>query len=806
MQQHSLNKSIAQIKPPHMGPGSPFHQKANEPASCHDNLQGAAMDSPLQQTLREQAELFRQLTENIQEVFWLASADECQVFYVSRSYEDIWGRSCESLLRDPMSWLEAVHPEDRPRVEAELALDRGHRFTREYRIVRPGGTIRWILARGFSVPDEKGSPYRIAGLAEDITERKQAAQAARKSASDLAEAQRLARMGSWSFDLRTKEVVWSDELCRIFGLEKSEFNGTYEAFVSCVHPDDRPRVLRIGTKARADGHPFEMEYRIVTPRGEEKVIREIGGPMKDDEGQFVGLIGSAQDITGRKQAGENLQRLAAIVESSDDAIISNDLEGGILTWNPAAGRMMGYEAKEIIGQNVALLIPENLRAMKVAHLEKLRKGRRIQHCETIRLKKDGTPVAVSLTISPVRDASGQITGASTVMRDLSEREQAEKKLMESEMRYRLLFENMVEGFALCRMLVEEGRPQDFVYLEVNQVFEKMTGLRNIAGRKASEVLPGRHESDPEFLERYARVARTGQPEQFEIYFVALKDWYSISVYCPAKGYFVAVFAVITGRKQAEQRMQMFSQEIVAAREEERKLVSSVLHHDVGSLAVGISAYLDAIEKDLRSEKLGKALQWMKRTRELFDQSVAQLKRLAVELRPPDLDVLGLRAVLKQQFSQITKQKETRIRFSGTLWRRRLSANATTVLFRVAQEALNNAINHGHATQVDFRLGASKGKVSLTVRDNGTGFDASEQRARVSSSLGLRVMQEMAASAGGDFTVDSGRGQGTTVRVSLPIGAADLGPADAAPREETAEPGEKNRSVRRRSRSRRRSRA
>jgi PAS domain S-box-containing protein len=642
------------------------------------------VDLQSQLTLREQAELFRQLTENIQEVFWLASADQRQVFYVSRSYEDIWGRSCESLLRDPMSWLEAVHPEDRPRVEAEVARDRGHRFTHEYRIVRPDGTIRWVLTRGFSVSDTGGHPYRIAGLAEDITECKQAGQALRKSQSDLAEAQRLARMGSWSFDLRTKEVVWSDELYRIFGLEKSEFNGTYEAFVVCVHPDDRPRVLRIGTKARADGHPFEMEYRIVTPRGEEKVIREIGGPIKDDEGQLVGLIGSAQDITGRKQAGENL--------------------------------------------------------------------------------------------------------------------------LQSEMRYRLLFENMVEGFAFCRVLFEQGRPRDFIYLEVNRAFEKMTGLRNVVGRKGSDVIPGRFEMDLGFWERYGRVVLTGQAERFDRYDPVLKKWFSISAYCPRKEHYITVLHDITGRKQAEQRMQMFSQEIVAAREEERKLVSSVLHHDVGSLAVGISAYLDAIEKDLRSEKLGKALQWMKRTRGLFDQSVARLKRLAIELRPPDLDVLGLRAVLKQQFTQISKLKGTRIRFKETLGKNRLSANATTVLFRVAQEALNNAINHGHATQVDFRLGASKGKVSLTVCDNGTGFDASEQRARVSSSLGLRVMQEMAASAGGDFNIDSGQGQGTTVRVSLPIEAANLGPAGAAPREETAEPEEKSRSVRRRSRSRRRSRA
>jgi signal transduction histidine kinase len=224
---------------------------------------------------------------------------------------------------------------------------------------------------------------------------------------------------------------------------------------------------------------------------------------------------------------------------------------------------------------------------------------------------------------------------------------------------------------------------------------------------------------------------------------------------------------------------MFSQELVRAREEERKRVSSVLHHDVGSLAVGISAYLDAIEKDLRSRKPGEALKWIKRTRKLFDKAVIRLKGLAVELRPPELDVLGLRAALRQYFSQITKRRGARIHFRETKKRYRVSANAATILFRVAQEALTNAIKHGRARQVDVDLWTSKEEVRLTIRDDGKGFDASAEKARVTSALGLRVMLEMAASAGGAFNIDSGRGQGTMIRVSLPLRTAGLRPAGLA---------------------------
>jgi PAS domain S-box-containing protein len=124
-------------------------------------------------------------------------------------------------------------------------------------------------------------------------------------------------------------------------------------------------------------------------------------------------------------------------------------------------------------------------------------------------------------------------------------------LQEKEERYRSLFENMAEGFAYCRMIFEDNRPTDFIYLSVNSAFEKLTGLKNVKGKKVSEVIPGIREADPELFEIYSRVSLTGKPERFEMFVEALKMWFSISVYCPAREFFVAVFDVITDRKQAE---------------------------------------------------------------------------------------------------------------------------------------------------------------------------------------------------------------------------------------------------------------
>lgn len=132
------------------------------------------------------------------------------------------------------------------------------------------------------------------------------------------------------------------------------------------------------------------------------------------------------------------------------------------------------------------------------------------------------------------------------------RKQAELELTASERHFHSLFENMLEGYAHCKMLFRDGVAEEFVYLEVNHAFETLSGLKDVVGKRASEVTPGIRESNPELFETYSRVALNGQPEQFEMYLADLERWFSISVYCPEQEHFVAIFDNITERKRSEQ--------------------------------------------------------------------------------------------------------------------------------------------------------------------------------------------------------------------------------------------------------------
>ncbi|MBI3919959.1 MAG: GAF domain-containing protein, partial [Armatimonadetes bacterium] len=153
----------------------------------------------------------------------------------------------------------------------------------------------------------------------------------------------------------------------------------------------------------------------------------------------------------------------------------------------------------------------------------------------------------SFVIVPVAEAGY----ANLYGRDITEHRKAEAAARESGDRYRSLFENMLDGFACCRMIFEDDQPQDFVYLEVNSAFEELTGLKDVVGRRVTEVIPGIKETNPELFEIYGRVAATGEPERFETYLDALGIWFHVSVYSPAKGDFIAVFDNITKRQIAD---------------------------------------------------------------------------------------------------------------------------------------------------------------------------------------------------------------------------------------------------------------
>jgi PAS domain S-box-containing protein len=215
------------------------------------------------------------------------------------------------------------------------------------------------------------------------------------------------------------------------GVEPGHLRASLEGTLELVHPDDRAFVKEVMDHARRDRVPYVCEHRIVRPDGTVRTFQSRGAVVVDDLGQPVKLVGTGQDITERKRAEEALARYAALIESSEDAIVTQNLEGRILSWNPAAERLYGYRGEDVAGRFLAIVVPPE----RAGELESLRarveRGERIEHHETVRLRKDGARIAVSLSIAPIKDGEDRIIGASSIARDITESARAGEALARS---------------------------------------------------------------------------------------------------------------------------------------------------------------------------------------------------------------------------------------------------------------------------------------------------------------------------------------------------------------------------------------
>jgi PAS domain S-box-containing protein len=270
------------------------------------------------------------------------------------------------------------------------------------------------------VHDETGNLKGTVLVFRDVSERQRFEQTSRVLAS-IVESSDDAIVGK---TLDGVVISWNKGAEKLFGYSASEIIGKP---ISTIAPPDRMDEMRHILETIRNGERID-HYETIRCRKDGRLldISLTVSPIKDAEGRIIGASKIARDITARKRADEATARLAAIVSSSDDAVISKDLHGIIMTWNAGAERMFGYTAEEVIGRPVTILMPPERVDEEPGILARIRNGEKIDHYETIRRRKDGTLLDISLTISPIKDAEGRIIGASKIARDITARKRAEE--------------------------------------------------------------------------------------------------------------------------------------------------------------------------------------------------------------------------------------------------------------------------------------------------------------------------------------------------------------------------------------------
>lgn len=488
-----------------------------------------------------------------------------------------------------------------------------------------------------------------------------------------------------------------------------------------------------------------------------------------------------------KAAEEMRSRLAAIVESSDDAIIAKDLNGIITAWNGSAERIFGYRENEVLGKPITVLIPPELQAQEADILHRLRSGERVEHFETVRITKGGERVLVSLTVSPVRDSTGRIVGASKIARDVTRIRQIEQALRDSGHRMRFCLE--AANIGTWDWDIESGS------VRWSESMERINGLLpGSFGGNFAACLEGVHEEDRLMVSEAVQRALEGDGECHVEYRQVRADgslgWMEAhgKVLCDTSDRpqrMIGVCRDISERKfseqalhdareelearvkertveldQAQERLRMLSARLLQMQDHERRRIARELHDTAGQILVALNLNLVPVEEELRKTNSGLVAKLTESLR-LVEELSRDLRTMSHLLHPPLLDEAGLKSAVRwyvEGFADRSKI-EVDLRLDPELGR--LPAELETAMFRIVQECLTNIHRHSGSSSASIVIARDADNLAIEIRDRGKGMPMP-----VRAGVGIQGMGERVRQLGGHLEIDSGS-EGTRVTAIFP---------------------------------------
>ncbi len=467
----------------------------------------------------------------------------------------------------------------------------------------------------------------------------------------------------------------------------------------------------------------------------------------------------------RRHAEKDRNILAAIVESSDDAILSKTLGGTITSWNAGAEKLYGYAAHEIVGRHVSTLAAAG-QATEVPEILECVMSGNVEYRETVRFTKDGRPIDVSLTVSPIRDEHGAVIGSSTIARDITARKKSEQKLRESEGRFRMMADT-------APVMIWESGP-DALCTFFNRQWLEFTG-RTLENELGMGWAGGVHPDDyPRYMDMYRTSFSSRQPFSLEYRLRRADGQYrwidntGVPRLMPngdLAGY-IGSCMDITERKQDEFFRQDLTSRLLMMQDEERRRVAGELHDGLGqSLSIIRNRAMIGLRNDIPEEIVREQLREISA---IAAEAMIEVRQIAHNLRPFELDRLGLAAAIEAMIQRVSES--TSIVLSTNLEQidGLLSPEAETSVYRIVQESLNNIIKHSQATAARIEIRKNGNLLALSMIDNGIGIPVSApgNNTHKSGGMGLAGIAERVRGLGGSIQIDSQPNQGTRINVQL----------------------------------------
>jgi PAS domain S-box-containing protein len=677
------------------------------------------------------------------------------IVHVSEAFCRLVGLSSEEIVGMSAS---AAGLAEKPRaqwlVDRFPASGQGYRYTREIDTVRGRRPVE-VELHGVSLGDE-----------ELIV-------AAVRDTADVDIAASVAGVLGLVFDAAPVGVVVYDAELRILRVNRMvERMGRITpnhigAHLEDVVPDVNPAVVGALRRVFATGEAVvNME---ASGTGDETYLLSMF-PVGERDGVVdrVGCIFS--DVTDRVLAERLTRELAAIVTSSDDAILSKDLDGTIRSWNAGAERLYGFSAVEAVGAPITIIVPDDRHGEMDEILRKVTAGEGVKGFETSRRRKDGSVVEVSLSVSPVRDEHGRIAAASVIARDVTERRVADA-------RRRAIVEAALDAIVT---MDADGR-----IVEFNPAAERIFGYTHeqAVGQRVADTLvpPDKRQAHQRGLAHYLKTG-TGPliGQQTEVTAMradgsTFPAEVAINVLPLEQDLFTAHIRDVSRRREAEhavieseQRRREILISLLQAEEDERSRIATELHDDTVQVMTATLLAMDRVSLAARKSGNTTLESAVTLARATLEEATDRTRRLMFELRPAILHEQGLAAALRVLADQTARETHAEATVHCQLGR--YDPAVEELVYRTVQEALANVRKHATPQRITVTIHEDAGILNGEIRDDGRGFDLAgvKSRPKAALHLGLDSLTERARAAGGDLTINSTPGRGTRVRFSVPV--------------------------------------
>lgn len=499
--------------------------------------------------------------------------------------------------------------------------------------------------------------------------------------------------------------------------------------------------------------------------------------LKTAAGSLGGLIGLMQY---ERELSETNIFLSSILESSISiSIITTDLNGIVKYWNSGAENLFGYKASEMIGQKlVGKIIDPNdslTRERLFNIIDTIKITNQTQVAEVVFYNKNGNQLWVNLTISPIRDSTGEVIGLSSLGEDITQRKITELALIQNEEMFRNVWENSVDGM---RLLDEDAKIKlvNRAYCELVQLpYEKLIG---------QDYYICYHEQNPIHLNYFKKNLRERNIPTRQVTSITLWNGKTIPVEISNafielqndKKMLLSIFRDISEQKEyerkikaSEEKYRQLALHLQTIREEERTKIAREIHDELGQLLTGLFFEVSGI-KIMRSRTKAELDDRLDKIQNLIEHLISSVQRISTELRPAILDDLGLIPAVEWEVSKFQERTKIKVTLNIEVGDLKFSKTTSTVIFRILQESLTNVARHSKASKVHIDLKVENNDFLMEIEDNGIGIP--QEKLLDPKSIGLIGMRERAFTCDGELTIESTIKKGTKIKLKIPINGVE----------------------------------